>query len=63
MFLLQEHLAVLRTMVLAFPDRFAELAALADADEEIDFFRNIAHIQLHRRSRALSRLKRVRSRL
>ena len=55
----QEHLTVLRTMVVTFPARFPELAALADAEEEIDFFNNIAHIQMHRRSRALARLSRV----
>lgn len=58
---LQEHLTVLRTMVVTFPDRFPELAALADVEEEIDFFNNIAHIQMHRRSRALARLSRVRN--
>lgn len=51
---------MLRTMVVTFPARFPELAALADAEEEIDFFNNIAHIQMHRRSRALARLSRVR---
>ena len=50
---------MLRTMVVTFPDRFPELAALADVEEEIDFFNNIAHIQMHRRSRALARLSRV----
>lgn len=50
---------MLRTMVVKFPDRFPELAALADVEEEIDFFNNIAHIQMHRRSRALARLSRV----
>lgn len=51
---------MLRTMVVTFPARFPELSALADAEEEIDFFNNIAHIQMHRRSRALARLSRVR---
>ena len=59
--LVQEHLTVLRTMVMTFPHRFPELAVLADSDEEIDFFKNIAHIQMHRRSRALARLGRVRA--
>lgn len=59
----QEHLTVLRTMVVTFPARFPELAALADVEEEIDFFNNIAHIQMHRRSRALARLSRVRDQI
>ena len=56
---LQEHLAAMRKLAIAFPARFPELASLSNADEEVDFFRNVAHIQLHRRSRALSRLVKV----
>ena len=55
----QEHLAAMRKLAVTFSARFPELAALTAADEEVDFFRNVAHIQLHRRSRALSRLVRV----
>jgi len=50
----------MRKLAVTFPARFPELAALTAADEEVDFFRNVAHIQLHRRARALSRLVRVR---
>ena len=46
---------------MALPARFPELASLADADnEEQDFFANVAHLQLHRRTRALARLGKVR---
>lgn len=57
----QEHLALLRRMALAAPAAFPELAALGDAgNEERDFFANVAHLQLHRRGRALARLAKVR---
>ncbi len=49
----------MRKLAVTFPARFPELAALTAADEEVDFFHNVAHIQLHRRARALSRLVRV----
>ena len=51
----------MRKMAITFPARFSELASLSNADEEVDFFRNVAHIQLHRRSRALSRLVKARA--
>lgn len=51
--LLQEHLALLRALALAFPAHYADLAALADADPEVDFFLNVAHLQLHRRARCV----------
>ena len=34
--------------------------ALASADMEVDFFANVAHLQMHRRTRALQRLTKVR---
>lgn len=43
----------------AFPDRFQDLGHLTDPDPELDFFNNVAHLQLHRRSRAFYRLKKV----
>ena len=57
---LQEHLVLLRRMAVALPAHFPELAALADAaNEERDFFANVAHLQMHRRVRALARLSKV----
>ena len=53
---LQEHLALLRSLCVHFPARFAELSLLAAADIEVDFFANVAHLQMHRRVRALHRL-------
>lgn len=35
------------------------LQALADADDDLNFFLNIAHIQVHRRTRAIRRLRDV----
>jgi len=48
-------------MAVRLPATFPDLAALSDADEERDFFANVAHLQLHRRTRALARLSKVRS--
>ncbi|KAK9845304.1 hypothetical protein WJX81_002986 [Elliptochloris bilobata] len=52
----QEHLALLRQLVTALPARFPDLAALEGADPETDPLVNLAHLQLHRRTRALARL-------
>ena len=51
-----EHLMLLRHLVRAFPKRHVELLKLSDTDTEQDFFYNVCHIQMHRRSRALIRL-------
>ena len=56
----QEHVALLRELALAFPAAFPDAHHLTDADPELDFWNNVAHLQLHRRSRALQRLQRVR---
>lgn len=50
---------LLRQLARAFPARFQDLIKLTDADPELDFFNNVAHLQLHRRSRAFYRLKKV----
>ncbi len=50
---------LLRQLVCAFPARFQDLARLTDTNPELDFFNNVAHLQLHRRSRAFYRLKKV----
>ena len=47
----QEHLALLRELPLALPQRFAALRPLTDPDLEVDFLTNVAHLQLHRRGR------------
>lgn len=55
----QEHLALLRQLVLSFGTEFPDLRALCnEQDPEVDFFLNISSIQLHRRGRALQRLTR-----
>lgn len=56
---LQEHLLLLRSLAQALPARFPDLQLLLDSDPEVDFFHNIAHLQLHRRTRALQRLAKV----
>uniref|UniRef100_A0A7S3R808 U3 small nucleolar RNA-associated protein 20 domain-containing protein n=1 Tax=Dunaliella tertiolecta TaxID=3047 RepID=A0A7S3R808_DUNTE len=56
----QEHLMLLRTLVLQCPDKFPDLVTLTSPqDPEIDFYLNVAHVQLHRRSRALVRMGRL----
>lgn len=44
---------------MSFPGQYADLALLLDKDAELDFFNNVAHLQLHRRQRALQRLTKV----
>ena len=56
---LQEHVLLLRSLVQAVPGSFIQLQGLTDSDPEADFFHNVAHLQLHRRSRALARLSKV----
>jgi U3 small nucleolar RNA-associated protein 20 len=46
-------------MAAAAPSRFPDLALLSAADEELCFFANVAHLQLHRRVRAFARLSKV----
>ena len=50
---------LLRGLVVAFPGQYADLGLLLDRDTELDFFNNVAHLQLHRRQRALQRLTKV----
>ena len=53
----RSHVGLLEQMVQLFPDaaEYADLAVLrCPDDEEADFFRNIQHIQMHRRIRALT---------
>lgn len=52
-------MTLLRGLVVAFPSQYADLGLLLDQDTELDFFNNIAHLQLHRRQRALQRLTKV----
>lgn len=56
---MQEHVGLLRGLVVQFPAQYADMAQLLDKDPELDFFNNMAHLQLHRRQRALNRLTRV----
>ena len=56
---LQEHVGLLRELVAGWPEQHADLGLLLDHDAELDFFNNVAHLQLHRRQRALNRLTKV----
>ncbi len=50
---------LLRALALGFPAQYPDLHALTDKDAELDFFNNVAHLQMHRRSRAFKRLANV----
>lgn len=54
-----EFIGILSELVRMFPthSRFSDMASsLSTLDPEVDFFENIRHIQLHRRTRSLRRL-------
>ncbi|XP_065909347.1 small subunit processome component 20 homolog isoform X2 [Dysidea avara] len=53
-----EFIAILAHLVKTYPShlKFADMHQLLNVDPEQDFFENIKHIQLHRRTRALHRL-------
>ncbi len=53
----QEHLECIRKISLALPESFPELQAVTHKDEDLDFWMNVCHVQLHRRARAFSRLQ------
>ncbi|EFJ49017.1 hypothetical protein VOLCADRAFT_104545 [Volvox carteri f. nagariensis] len=55
----QEHLTLLRSLVVALPRRFDVLTPLLSDDVETDFFHNVAHLQSHRRTRALTKLTKL----
>ena len=54
-----EFVGVLSELVRTYPThpKFSDMAAsLSSKDPEVDFFENVRHIQLHRRTRSLRRL-------
>ena len=55
----REAVVLLHKVVQTFPEiaPWQHLACLADEDPEIDFFNNITHIQTHRRTRAVARMR------
>ena len=55
----REAVVLLHKMVQVFPETppWQHLAPLTDPDPEIDFFNNITHIQTHRRTRAVTKLR------
>ena len=54
----QEYISVLSQLVKSFPThpRFSSMASLSHHEPEADFFENVKHIQLHRRTRAFRKL-------
>lgn len=55
----QDHLLILQHILKSAPGNFPAAARLTHSDPELDFFNNVAHLQLHRRSRAWDRLLKV----
>lgn len=53
-----EFIAVLSQLVKAYPThpKFSSMAPLSHHEPEADFFENVKHIQLHRRTRAFRKL-------
>ena len=53
-----EFISVLSQLVKAYPShpRFSSMAPLSHHEPEADFFENVKHIQLHRRTRAFRKL-------
>ena len=56
-----ESISTLSQLVKAYPThpRFSDLVSLSHHEMEADFFENVKHIQLHRRTRAFRRLASV----
>jgi U3 small nucleolar RNA-associated protein 20 len=53
----RENVKVLAALVRAFPVRYVHLLPLTHVNPDLDFFENILHIQMHRRRKALQRLR------
>ena len=51
-----EAVGLIAVVVAAFKEQFPHLALLIDMDQEVDWFNNIVHLQLHRRVRALKKV-------
>uniref|UniRef100_A0A4W3ITK7 UTP20 small subunit processome component n=1 Tax=Callorhinchus milii TaxID=7868 RepID=A0A4W3ITK7_CALMI len=53
-----EYTTLLSSLIATFPQKpeFQDLVQLTDKDQEMDFFENMKHIQVHRRARALRKL-------
>lgn len=55
----QEHLEFIRKVSLALPESFPELQPVTHKDDDVDFWMNVCHVQLHRRARAFARLEKT----
>ena len=53
----KEYLHLLSHLVAAYPVQFEDMKSLIHDDFEQDFFKNITHLQFHRRIRAIVKLK------
>ena len=52
----KEFLHLMSHLFLEFPDDYKDMVILSDEDQEQDFFKNVTHLQLHRRVRAVNKL-------
>jgi hypothetical protein len=55
----QEHLEIIRQVALHLPESFPELQEVTNKEEDLDFWSNVCHVQLHRRARAFERIRRA----
>ena len=52
----KEYLHLLSHLFLEFPVEYEGMSVLCDQDQEQDFFKNVTHLQLHRRVRAVNKV-------
>jgi U3 small nucleolar RNA-associated protein 20 len=55
----KEFLHLLSHLFLVFPDYYHSMVILTDEDQEQDFFKNVTHLQLHRRVRAVNKVSKL----
>lgn len=55
----QEHVEMVRLVARRLPGAFPELQAITHEEDDLDFWSNVCHVQLHRRARAFERMRRI----
>ena len=55
----QEHVEMVRLVARRLPKTFPELQSITHEEDDLDFWSNVCHVQLHRRARAFERIRRI----
>ena len=55
----QEHVEMVRCVARQLPGAFPELQPITHEEDDLDFWSNVCHVQLHRRARAFERIRRI----